>query len=244
MDAQEAPRIETGFDRLHRLPQQMPLATGMHLHIVAVGLDPVDLVDPQEAQAAARLHDQPVGRRLGRQRLQEFADARPDGVVARLDVAARATQRGVEAFRIERLQQVIHGVHVERLDRVLVVGGDKHHRRHPFGADLSNDLEAGQARHLDVEEDERGLEVEDRAHRGGAVLRVTHDLDAGPVRQQEPDTFPRERFVVDDEDAERLCGGHGHHAGSRRAGSTRNGNTIRAMQPPPDASSEKTPRPP
>ena len=49
---------------------------------------------------------------------------------------ARVLQRLLEAIAAERLQQVVDGVHFERLERVFVVRGHEHHRRHALGADL------------------------------------------------------------------------------------------------------------
>ena len=102
-------------------------------HVVAGRLHPVDVVGAQEEHAAARLHDQAIELLRLRldvlhqrhQALAEVAGAAP------LEVLARVLQRLLEAVAAERLQQVVDGVHFERLERVLVVGGDEHHRRHP-----------------------------------------------------------------------------------------------------------------
>ena len=73
-------------------------------------------------------------------------------------VLARVLQGLLEAVAAERLQQVVERVHLEGLERVLVVGGDEDHqsacaRRRP--ARMTPKPSHG--RHLHVEEDEVGL---------------------------------------------------------------------------------------
>ena len=62
---------------------------------------------------------------------------------------------------VDRLQQVVDRVHLERLDRVLIEGGDEDELRRstPALEQPPRDFEAGQARHLDVEEHEVRLQL-------------------------------------------------------------------------------------
>lgn len=81
----------------------------MQLHVVASGLDPVNLVGPQEEQAPAGLDDETVGFRLITpevldQRQQPAADVA--GLVA-LDVRASPLQRFLKTITIEGLEQVV-----------------------------------------------------------------------------------------------------------------------------------------
>ena len=71
-------------------------------------------------------------------------------VLARLQPHARPRQRLGQPLLAERLQQVVHRVHLERAQRVLVVGGREDHRH--LTADQLQHLEAVQLRHLHVEE--------------------------------------------------------------------------------------------
>ena len=59
-----------------------------------------------------------------------------------------------ESLGPHRLEQVVGGAQVERVDRVLVVGGDEHDlRRRPEAGQHPGDVEAVQPRHPDVEEE-------------------------------------------------------------------------------------------
>ena len=53
-------RIEPRFHAVHRLAEQVRLVAEVEPHVVARGLDPVDLVGAQEEHAAAGLDDQPI----------------------------------------------------------------------------------------------------------------------------------------------------------------------------------------
>jgi hypothetical protein len=57
----------------------------------------------------------------------------------------------LKALPAKRLQQVVERLDVKRADRVLVVGGDEHGRRHPIDANRLDHLEAIHSRHLQIE---------------------------------------------------------------------------------------------
>ena len=141
--------VEPRLHAVHRLAEEMRLVAEVQPHVVAGRLDPVDLVGPQEEHAAARLHDQALDAAAARG-LMSWTSAsrrRPRSPARRRSSAARAwLQRLLKPILAERLQQVVERVHLERLQRVLVVGGDEDHRRHPVGADAADHLEAVAAR--------------------------------------------------------------------------------------------------
>ena len=86
-------------------------------------------------------------------------------------------ERLLEPVGIHRLQQVVHRVHRERIDRVLVEGGHEHELRQDVRLDQpARDLEAGQAGHLDVEEQQVRLQLARRPQRADAVGRLADDL--------------------------------------------------------------------
>ena len=107
--------------------------------------------------------------------------------LVRSSCCLRAGQRLAEALAVERLQQVVERVHVERPQRVAVVGGDEHDERHLVGADGVDHVEAVRARHLHVEEHQVGLQRHDRLGAGGAVAGLADDLEARLVLQQRAD---------------------------------------------------------
>ena len=57
-------------------------------------------------------------------------------------------------------------------------------------------LETGQPRHLDVEEDQIGLQSLDDVQRLEAIARLTDDLDAADLSEQEPQLIARQLLVV------------------------------------------------
>src|SRR2546428_5894838 len=95
---------------------------------------------------------------------------------------------------------------LERADRVLVVGGREHDHR--SRRDALDDLEAAEARHVDVEEqDVDGF----RGDRGEAVDRIggaADDLDAPGGLQQAGEALERPRLAVDSESAEQGAPAH------------------------------------
>ena len=105
-----------------------------------------------------------------------------------------------DALAIERLQQVIDGVHLERLHRILIVsGGEDNLRQWDFAVQqLLDDAESVQPRHLHVEEDQIGRELLDQAHRLDAVLALRQDVDI-EFAQQVGKLVARQLFVVNDD---------------------------------------------
>ena len=66
-----------------------------------------------------------------------------------------AIERGGQPRAIHGLQQIVERRQLERIDRVLIVGGAEDHRR-PRPAERSRDIESACPRHLDVEQDQIG----------------------------------------------------------------------------------------
>ena len=91
--------------------------------VVALGLDPVDFVDLDEVDAAGRLHHDalrvaPLAAEVVEQVDQPLLD-RAFGRLIAGDRGAGPLERLLEPARGEGLQQVVEGVDVERLQRVL-----------------------------------------------------------------------------------------------------------------------------
>ncbi len=84
-----------------------------------------------------------------------------------------------DTLAIERLQQIVDGIHFERLDGVLIVGGseDDLRQRHLAVQQLLDDAEAVETRHLHVKEDEIGRELLDQVDGLDSVLALSHDVD-------------------------------------------------------------------
>ena len=118
---------------------------------------------------------------------------------------------------------------LERLDRVLVVGGDEDDQRHPVPAHLLDHLEAVGAGHLNVEEHQVRGEAADGVDGLAAVAALADDLDVGLGREEAGHALARQRLVIDDQRAERLHAAPADTCGAE--GSTRHGMTTRTVSP-------------
>ena len=135
----------------------------MHAAVVAVGLRVVHLVVVEQL-GAARRHD---GHLLDRQ-----------------DVLDRALPQTLDDARepvgVDRLQEIVERLDGERVDRVPLVRGHEHDGGR-IGA-LAHErrrLDAAEARHLDVEEDDVGREVAREVERLARAARLADDLHVG-----------------------------------------------------------------
>ena len=119
------------------------------------------------------------------------------GPAAVLDHAA---YRFGEPVLAHRLEDVVDGVQLERLDGVLLVGGhEDDRRRRPEPGQHLREVEAGQPRHLDVEEDRVDVEVLQDPQRLGGRVAGEHAADPRVALEQERELVERRPLVVDDE---------------------------------------------
>src|SRR6202011_3218163 len=105
-----------------------------------------------------------------------------------------------EASLVEWLQQVIDGAHLERLERIRVVGRDEYQRRKLAGFQGARKLDAVQRIHLNVEEQQLRLEFANTRERGGAVAILTDHLQVLFRLAQLAQRASSGRFVIDDDD--------------------------------------------
>jgi hypothetical protein len=101
---------------------------------------------------------------------------------------------------VERLHEVVDRLHLEGLDRELVVRGHEHDGGHRLRAHGLDHLEPRHAGHLHVEEDEVGVQRAYGLHRLRTAGRLAHHVDSGGLAQVRAHLPPRRRLVVDDED--------------------------------------------
>ena len=139
-------------------------------------------------------------------------------------------ERLLEPVGVDRLQDVVDGVHRKRVDRVLVERGDEHQLRQDIGLDQPpRDFEPGQAGHLHVEEHQVRLQLAGQPQRLDAVGGLTDDFDAADLAEQKAQLLPRQLLVVDDEDAQRRA----WRQAVARSGTTSSGISMRADVPWP-----------
>ena len=124
--------LEALFERRERQAHQVAAALADDRGVLGVRAQAFDRVDHQRKDLAAVAHQHP-GQRLdlGLRRRGE----RRQGGVARRGVLQRVLHGLDEALLRERLQQVVDRMQLERLDRMLVVGGGEDHRRRRRGPD-------------------------------------------------------------------------------------------------------------
>src|SRR6267143_6395859 len=79
--------------------------------VFPIGLDPIDLTRPEKRNLAPCPNHEAVDRPLIEQGQQP--------------AFRRTRERFAKPLRLDGLEQIVDGVHVERFDGVLVVGGDK-----------------------------------------------------------------------------------------------------------------------
>jgi hypothetical protein len=112
----------------------------------------------------------------------------------------RARHRRVDALRGVRLQDVVHGLHLERADGVFVEGGDEHGERHRLGPNRPHHVEPASLGHLDVEEDHVRGKRADGVHGARPRMCLAHHLDLGEVGEHASELASGRLLVVDYKD--------------------------------------------
>src|SRR6185369_12718314 len=105
---------------------------------------------------------------------------------------------GVEPFVIERLEQVVEGVHLEGAHGILIVGGDKDDVRSRFALERLQHFKAAQLGHLYVQKDKVGLQRLDRVYCFTTIRTLSDNLDLRIISQHLANHLASERFIVDD----------------------------------------------
>ena len=110
-----------------------------------------------------------------------------------------AIQRLMKALVVERLQEIIESVHVERLQGELVVGGDEYHHGGIQPVERGQQLEAGQPWNLNVQKQEIRVQLADGSQRLGSVTALGDDLDVFFLLEQRGEAGPSKGFVIYDD---------------------------------------------
>ena len=113
-----------------------------------------------------------------------------------------------EPVGVDGLQEVVERLDRERVDGVALVRGHEHDGgRVGALAHERRRLDAAQPGHLDVEEDDVGLEVAGEIERLARAGRLADDPHLGLAGEQIPQLRPRRRFVVDEQCADHQATG-------------------------------------
>ena len=198
VDAHEAPQ-KFLLEFRQRFFQQEFAFGGAYRHILELGLEEGDIVHGYQVNAPA-LVDRKMRPRLGFEFAQHIEPQRRDG--------PRARQSVEQPAEADRLNQEVDRVHLERLERIDVIGGGKNHgwRLVEFLQMLGN-LEPVHFRHADVEQHHVGRALRQQFQRPLAVFRLPRDLQRylqRAIGKQIPDAVARRRFVVHDQHPQRL----------------------------------------
>ena len=115
-----------------------------------------------------------------------------------------APDRALQPLGAHGLQQVVDGGEVERLEGALLVGGDEHEHGPALEARQgAGEVEAGESRHVDVEEGRIDRLAREQPDRLGTRRGLVDDADARVLPEQEGQLVDRGLLVVGDE--------HGDH---------------------------------
>ena len=175
VDLPEATRIEARQELAQRRADQVLARLGDDANVLVGGLEVDDVVDVHHVDGVADAdlqHAQRLGRRGGGRcaagRAEQSAQPLDDGaeLLGRRDIGTRRERRlqaldgRLEPRCLHGLEKVVDRRALERLQRVLVVGGDEDEQRKgavvvgPVLCQRLRRLEAAHAGHADVEEDD------------------------------------------------------------------------------------------
>ena len=223
-DAQHRLRAHGELRLAQGAARMIIVATHPYDDVVPVRLDHLHLRDVDHVQATVEFREQPraiLGRaaraalQLCEQACQQrLAVRRPARQVAR----AHARQRFAEALLIERLQQVIDGAHLERLQRVCVVGGHEHQGGQFIRGERARQIDAVQRIHLDVEKQQLRPLRSDLRERLGTVAVLADHAQVALRFAQFAQRAPPGLLVVDDDDVHHAAAIGAAPLASRRSG--------------------------
>ena len=118
------------------------------------------------------------------------------------DALRKASRRPREPCAIERLDQIVDGVHFERAQCMFVVRRHEHDERHPVDTDLRDHSESIERRHLYIEKHDVRRERRNRGNGLAPVACFADDLERWIFSEQRANTAAGEHFVVDNERAD------------------------------------------
>jgi hypothetical protein len=134
-----------------------------------------------------------------------------------LDVTARAAERLLEALVVERLDEIVDGGEVERLERIPIVRRHEDRRRHLVGP-ISRTTSMPVLPGICTSRKTRSGCSERTASTAAVPLSRWRRSATASSARAGPRPLAREGLVVDDEHANRLAFGHGPALGVARHG--------------------------
>ena len=183
---------------------------GVELDVIVGGFDPIDLFDIDKVGGVAvgdgdpfEFRDcswQTFGRKLKLvQQLGQTAGELELAFVA--EVGFDSVAGGGEACGVNRFEQIVNRVDFERRNGVMIIGGDKDHRRQDFGRHRFENIETAHFGHLYIEKGEVRFHGLDKFHCLGAVNGLIDNNKVIILFEMKPDAIAGERFIIDNDRA-------------------------------------------
>ncbi len=149
VDSYEPCRVESVCELRQCLLLEVGLGADVDRHVVILGLDVVDRADQHDLHIGIVPNQDPLE---GTRAVELTRDRMRWPTLATRYSLARLFQRLGQSFGVERLEQIIDGVNVERPDRIPIIGRHEDHGK--LVANEFENLEAVELWHLDVEQDQ------------------------------------------------------------------------------------------
>ncbi len=183
--AEESVGHQLGLQLCQRDGGQIAIGIRIDAGIIVLGLDVANLIDRHQHLAAALLHRDALLRRVGRGH--------------RRHAALHLVQGGYQTVGLHRLHEIVHGVDVKGLHRILAVGGHKDHRRRVL--ELMQGLcqlhPAGLG-HGDIQKQDVRPSLNDLFHRFARAGSLVNGVYPAGLFQQKAQFRARRSFIVHD----------------------------------------------
>ena len=215
VDANEYCRVEQFLEVFHRAAQHVRFAVGMHAHVVAGRVNPVDGVHVDQVSFGSIANHETLrphlvliargegffNRHLTAGQLTDQLQQLVAMLVGQLfDAVASGAVDGIaQSLIVDRLQQVVEGIGLEGPQCKLVVSGDEDDFRHIATGQSSQHIEAVHARHLDIQEHEVGRVFTNGRQRLTSITGIPANLDAIDICEAQFESPSRQFLVVDDQ---------------------------------------------
>src|SRR5689334_16469040 len=111
---------------------------------------------------------------------------------------------------IKRLEQVIEGADLKRLERVLVISGHKDNHRQRLSGEMLQRLKAVHLRHLHIEENQIGRQRANARYCLRAITAFFDEFDVRVAFEQDAEVTPRQRLIINNNGSDFLTVGSDH----------------------------------
>ena len=178
-------RRELRLELRERDNRKIAIGIRVDAGIIVLRLDIANLVDGDENLAAALLDGNALGR-----------GSRGGSLLA---ASLNLVEGSLETIRLDRLHQVVDSIDVKRLERILAVGGDEHHRRRVFELmERLGKLHAVRLGHRDVQEQHVRAAIHQLLDGVTSARSLGDVLDPSGLLEEEAELGTSRGFVVND----------------------------------------------